>query len=93
MVAVHIEGSRHLPICLFETLFSFQCPFKSCDKSTLRLLKVKSEVTSAMTGEKLVLLRATVPGKLPEPVENWSAACQWDSKPANFSSPPCSPNK
>jgi hypothetical protein len=28
MVAVHIEGSRHPPICLIETLFSCQCPFK-----------------------------------------------------------------
>jgi hypothetical protein len=27
MVAVHIEGARHPPICLFETPFSCQCPF------------------------------------------------------------------
>jgi hypothetical protein len=27
MVAVHIEGLKHPPICLFDTLFSFQCPF------------------------------------------------------------------
>jgi hypothetical protein len=28
MVAVHIEGIRHPLICLFDTLFSIQCPFK-----------------------------------------------------------------
>jgi hypothetical protein len=28
MVAAHIEGLRHPPICLFDTLFSCQCPFK-----------------------------------------------------------------
>jgi hypothetical protein len=32
MEAVHIEGSRHPSICLFETLFSCQCPFKKEDQ-------------------------------------------------------------
>jgi hypothetical protein len=27
MVAVHTEGLSHPPICLFNTLFSCQCPF------------------------------------------------------------------
>jgi hypothetical protein len=27
-LALHIEGIRHPPICLVETLFSCQCPFK-----------------------------------------------------------------
>jgi hypothetical protein len=28
MLAAHIEGLRHPPKCLFQILFSFQCPFK-----------------------------------------------------------------
>jgi hypothetical protein len=31
---------------------SFECPFKSCDESILRLLEVKSKAPSALIGEK-----------------------------------------
>jgi hypothetical protein len=72
----------------------FDRPFKRRDEFILCSLKVKSEATSALAGEKLVLRLATGgTGKLPGPEDNWSAACHGDSKPANLSTPPCSPNK
>jgi hypothetical protein len=46
-------------------------PFKSCDKSILRLIEVKSEAPSALIGEKLVLRLAMVTGKRTGPEENW----------------------
>jgi hypothetical protein len=55
--------------------------------------KVKSEVPSARTGEKLVLRWATGTGKLPGSDENWSAACDRYSKTGIFSPPPCHSNK
>jgi hypothetical protein len=39
-IAAHIEGLRHLPICLFETPFSCQCPFKTFDKKEWLLLVI-----------------------------------------------------